>query len=73
MTSKLAAPGTEHPHPDHLMDYLRKVAPVIGPDYVRRTSLWLDEHYPATGLRLKDELRKLYASTRKTWARRNSM
>lgn len=48
------------------------MAAETGPDYVARTSRWLDEHYPPTGKRLKDELRQLYAETLKTWARRNS-
>lgn len=62
MTSKPAQPG-EHPYPGHLLDYVRKIAPVIGRDYVRRTSIWLDEHYPVTGRKLKVELRELYAKT----------
>lgn len=59
MTSKSAQPG-EHPYPGHLLDYVRKITPDIGPDYARRTALWLREHYPVTAPKLTPELRAIY-------------
>ncbi len=54
----------EHPHPEHLMAFVEKMAVQIGSDYVRRTAEFLKRDYPVTASALVPKLRVLYRKTR---------
>jgi len=58
----MAAPGAEHPHPDHLLTFVAKMVRELpdARDYVRRTAAMVRREYPASAGKLLPELRKLF-------------
>ena len=53
-------PGAEHPHPQHLLAFVEKMARQIGRDYVARTAKMIERDYPGSAPKLVPKLREIY-------------
>ena len=54
----MAAPGLEHPHEQHLLDFLARHAP--GPAYIKRTAEMVREQFPGSWDRMRPKLLALH-------------